>query len=851
MTLPRERALPPVQPLGDAAMAIPIPGVAGSPKTTAAVRAVAEAIEAAGLPGVIDVVPSPDRVTLYGDPSALVGFHAILDSLDDDLEDILHSASRLQSAAPGQTHEIPVHYGGLAGPDLAEVCRISGLDETTCIALHTAPDYLVTAVGFTPGFAYLSGLDPRLAMARRSTPRTRVPAGSVGLGGEQTGVYPSASPGGWQLIGHTATRFFDPTAARPALCAVGDRVRFVAERRSPTDTQPPPDTPPRPIRASNGRPSITVVAPGLMTTVQDMGRPGYRACGVTPGGAADPVAAALANHLVGNPPQAALLELTLSGPTLLFDQSARVALTGGTFPGLAGWRPLQLAAGSTVTLGHASRGCRGYLAIAGGLDIPVVLGSRSTHLAASFGGLAGRPLIAGDQLCIGQSHLPAPEANWGLRHDLVPVPDGAARLRLLVPEGEPTTVDGLLGTPFRVSSRSNRMGLRLEGSPLTSAQPSDGISRGVVAGTVQLPPDGQPILLLTDCQTIGGYPVIGHVASADLRLAAQLRPGDTLTFEPTTRQDAIASWQRQHALLTATAAEIATRWPLRLVSPPHTPSSTARHEPPCLHPEPHLSIDLNCDVGEAAGHDDVLIPLVSSVNIACGGHAGDAATMEAAVGLARAHGVAIGAHPGHRDREHFGRRQLAITPAQAALLVCKQVEALATIIGHPPAHVKLHGGLYHQVAYGRDLADAVCTALAATWPGIRIVLPAGSLAIDIAASHSLPVVREGFLDRGYQDNGRLADRSTPGSVLTNPDEVGRRAVRFVRERLVTTQSGRDLALTAETLCLHGDGPAAVPLLGSVRRALAAAGVRIGPHALAFSGGEASAEGDRPEQGCVS
>ena len=832
MAHPRERRLPAVQPLGDAAVAIPIDGVAGSVETTASVRAVAEAIEATGLPGVVDVVPSPDRVTLYGDPSAVADFQAMLDSLGDALEDILHSPGHLQRSAPGQTHEIPVHYGGAAGPDLAEVCRITGLDEATCLSLHTAPDYLVTAVGFTPGFTYLSGLDPRLVVARRATPRTHVPAGSVGIGGAQTGVYPSASPGGWQLIGHTATKFFDPLAASPALCKVGDRVRFVAERPSASAIVPPLNAPSRPIRTSDGRPQITVIAPGLMTTVQDLGRPGYRACGVTPGGAVDPIAAAMANHLVGNPPQAALLELTLSGATLQFEQDSLVALTGGTFPGLAGWRPVHVAAGSTIALGHASHGCRGYLAIAGGLDVPVVLGSRSTHLAAAFGGVAGRPLLAGDQLCIGQSHLPFPETNWGLSKDLVPVPDGSARLRLIVPEGAQATADRLLGTSYRVSSRSNRMGLRLEGSPLAIAQQPDSISRGVVAGTVQLPPDGQPILLLADCQTIGGYPVIGHVASADLRLAAQLRPGDTLTFEPTTRQEALSSWQQQRVLLTSTAERIAHRWPLRLTSLPHVFSSTAEHEPSPPPPKPALSIDLNCDVGEAAGHDDVLIPLVSSVNIACGGHAGDAATMAAAVSLAQAHGVAIGAHPGHCDRAQFGRRPLAITPAQAATLVCEQVETLAAIIGQPPAHVKLHGALYHQVAYDQALANAVCSSLATTWPGIRLVLPVGSLAIDIAKSHSLLVVREGFIDRGYRDDGRLADRTSPGGVLTDPVEVGRRAVRFVRESAVVSQSGRDLSLTADTLCVHGDGPAAVLLLTAVRKAFAEAGIRIRTSAVA-------------------
>jgi antagonist of KipI len=838
MARPRDSQPLAVHPLGDAAVAITIPGVAGTAETTAAVRATAEAIEQAQLPGVVDVVSSPDRVTLCCDPAVADTFPSMLTSIHDAIADIRHNAEHRAQAALGKTHEIPVHYGGQGGPDLNEACHLSGLERERFIHLHTTPDYLVTAVGFTPGFAYLGGLDPRLCLPRRATPRTSVPAGSVGIGGPQTGVYPSVSPGGWQIIGHTTTRFFDPTAPSPALCAVGDRVRFVASGSSVGGPVAEEHSPPSAVRRTDRRPDITVITPGLMTSVQDLGRPGYRACGVTPGGAADPIAAMLANQLVGNPPQAAVLELTLFGPTLKFERDALVSLTGASFPGLAGWRPHALKAGTTIALGHATRGCRGYLAIAGGIDVPMVLGSRSTHLDAGFGGLAGRPLIAGDQLPVGQSRVPLPEMRWSLSPNLLELPDSPARLRLILPEEQSLAAEALLGRPYRVTSRSNRMGLRLAGSPLPVPTKPDTISRAVIPGTVQLPPDGQPILLLADCQTIGGYPVIGHVASADLRLAAQLRPGDTLTFEPTTREEASASWHALHRLVTATSEGIAARWPLRLATMPNTRT-------PRPAPTTHRSIDLNCDVGESAGHDDELIPLVSSVNIACGGHAGDAASMAAAVHLARAHGVAIGAHPGHPDREYFGRRQLPITSAEAAAVVCKQVADLAAIIGHPPGHVKLHGGLYHQVAYDPTLAETVVRALAGMWPGIRIILPAGSPAVDIAKRHGLHVSREGFLDRSYTDTGRLVDRSEPGSVLTKAADVSTRAVRLVRDGVVVSQRGCDLPLIADTLCLHGDGPAAVSLLRAVRAAFAQAGIHVTSHAARVASSDGSADCENP------
>ncbi len=242
------------------------------------------------------------------------------------------------------------------------------------------------------------------------------------------------------------------------------------------------------------------------------------------------------------------------------------------------------------------------------------------------------------------------------------------------------------------------------------------------------------------------------------------------------------------------------------------------------------AIDLNCDVGEAAGQDHLLVPLVSSVNIACGGHAGDATSMRSTLQLATAHAVAVGGHPGHRDREHFGRRQLPISGDAAARLVSEQLAELAALSASPLDHVKLHGGLYHQVAYDLTLAEAVCAELARSWPGLRLVLPAGSPAIAVAAEHRLRVSREAFLDRAYADDGRLVPRSEPGSVLTDASEVAERAVRLVREGRLVARSGRELRLTSDTLCIHGDGPTAVDMLQAVRRAFTEAGIGIRPHA---------------------
>ena len=240
----------------------------------------------------------------------------------------------------------------------------------------------------------------------------------------------------------------------------------------------------------------------------------------------------------------------------------------------------------------------------------------------------------------------------------------------------------------------------------------------------------------------------------------------------------------------------------------------------------HLEVDLNCDLGEGEPHDAAVMPLVSSTNIACGGHAGDETTMAVAVELARRHGVAIGAHPGHADREHFGRRELPITPAAAATLVVDQLERLAAIAGEAPRHVKLHGGLYHQAARDVSLGVAVADALVARWPALILVAPAASPLVAVARDRGLEVAEEAFIDRAYTAAGTLVPRSAPGAMITDPRAAAARAVRLVRDGLVETSDGGDLALRADTLCIHGDGPDPAGLARAVREAFAGVGIVV-------------------------
>lgn len=242
--------------------------------------------------------------------------------------------------------------------------------------------------------------------------------------------------------------------------------------------------------------------------------------------------------------------------------------------------------------------------------------------------------------------------------------------------------------------------------------------------------------------------------------------------------------------------------------------------------EPRATIDVNCDLGEGAPHDAAVMPLVTSANIACGGHAGDEATMAATVALARRHGVAIGAHPGHADREHGGRRSLAITPDAAAALVLEQVGRLAAVAGEPLRHVKLHGGLYHQVGHEEPLAKAVAAALAARWPGMILVAPARSLLVAEGRRLGLMVAEEAFIDRAYVADGTLVPRSESGAIIADPRAAAERAVRLVQDECVESVDGGVVRVHADTLCIHGDGPDPAGLARAVREALERAAIRV-------------------------
>jgi antagonist of KipI len=305
---------------------------------------------------------------------------------------------------------------------------------------------------------------------------------------------------------------------------------------------------------------IRVIEPGMLTTIQDRGRWGFQASGVPVAGPMDLCSHRLANLLVGNGADAATLEITLLGPELEFEDERTIAVAGAEFEVsvddriIPTHRAVRVRGGGRLRFGRRARGARAYIAIAGGIDVPPTLGSRATHLNSGMGGLEGRPLRAGDRLPLGCAGTSRPALCDG-RPPMLPLSDGRARLRVLAgPHDEAFTPDAfstLRTASYTISSRSDRMGFRLDGPTLTHACGADIISDATPPGALQVPPSGRPILLMVDRPTTGGYPIIATVISADLTLAGQLGPGDTMTFVACSLGEAVAALIAQERALLA------------------------------------------------------------------------------------------------------------------------------------------------------------------------------------------------------------------------------------------------------------------------------------------------------------
>jgi len=474
----------------------------------------------------------------------------------------------------GEVAASPVEAGQLVeissvfeGPDLIDVATSAGCTPETVIELVTAATFTVAFVGFSPGFAYLEGLPQALRqIGRRARPRPAVPAGSIALANGHAAVYPAASPGGWHLIGHTDEPLFSPWAAPYARLAPGDRVRFST---SPGESRAPRIAESQGVVGGEGypagaRPVFLVEETGVRTVLQDSGRRGLAALGVPAASPADPISFALANQLVGNRAGAAVLEVTARGPTLRCLTPTFVAVVGGS-PDLrlqgrsiAAGRVVPVSVGQQLTVGPVRGGLRTYVAVAGGFLGPEVLGSRSSD---QLSGLGPGPVAPGTRLWAAAMEPPLGDhVEDGI---LAGLTDGPTALRIVPgPHSEcfaPGTFESLATIGFMVEADSNRVGLRLRPDPQAPPVARSGRkvedreldSQGMVTGAIQVPPNGEPVLLLTDHATLGGYPVVAVVAAADHGVLGQCAPGSTLVLVPIDHAQAREALRRQRRLLDA------------------------------------------------------------------------------------------------------------------------------------------------------------------------------------------------------------------------------------------------------------------------------------------------------------
>jgi len=529
------------------------------------VRALALTLEAARIPGVLEVVPTYRSLGVQFDPAQLGA-----EALRGRIEDALNGLDPGQLPPP-KVVRLPTCYGGEFGPDLPFVSQHSGLSEDEVIRLHSETPYHVYMIGFTAGFAYLGGLPERLHTPRLPSPRTKTPRGAVGIGGSQTGAYSAETPGGWRLIGRTPVPLFDPLREPPTPMLPGDTVRFDPISREEYDrleqvyrgvTSPEPRAPslddsapspePRAPLSFASRKALEFLRAGLLTTVQDRGRIGCQKFGVTVSGAMDEVALRVGNILVGNDQNAAGLEISFLGPRIRLLADVTLALTGAeTDVELDGqpapwYEAFRARAGQVLDIRHCTRGMRAYLTVAGGVDVPVRLGSRSTSLAAGFGGFRGRPLHDGDLLSVGPTiGKTARGFERGVPQSWRPAFGSPQIVRVVFgPQDGAFTEAGrrtLLDATYEVSPSSDRMGYRLEGPAIEHGGPADIISDWIALGGIQVPGNGKPIVLLADRQTTGGYTKIATVLSPDLPKLVQLRPGEAVRFRAVTVDEAEAA----------------------------------------------------------------------------------------------------------------------------------------------------------------------------------------------------------------------------------------------------------------------------------------------------------------------
>lgn len=502
-----------------------------------------------------EIVPGLDSLVVQlqrtiGDPKT------IREQALTDLEKIgaQFAKQKTRKTSPNKIHRIQVCYHpdlGLDLPGIAKACKLS-IEEL--IRLHKESLYTADILGFMPGFAYFSGLNPQLQLPRLASPRPAVPKGSVAIAELQTAIYPRVTPGGWNIIGRSPNKLFDIDQNPPGLFMAGDQMQIEEISLDEFHRLDQANVSKEVIRPldKNKSASIEVLQAGTFSTIQDEPRSGLSHWAVGPGGACDIASLYLANALVGNPPETAAIEMTSTGPSLLFHETTCVAWVGASCEGMVnsqripGNRPVWIPKGGTLKFSPLNPGLRSLLAIGGGLDLPETLGRSGSHISADIG---PKRLEKGDQFILANPKAPLKSSflkSLYREDDLPAYPKWQIRSPFL-PSNSITHIRCLAGphlsllsakereifwsSVWTVSNQSNRMGVRLQSDFKLKKDLPNIPSQAIAFGTVQFPPSHEPIIMLAEHQTTGGYPRLAEVIRTDLIKLAQIKPGCKLQLQ--------------------------------------------------------------------------------------------------------------------------------------------------------------------------------------------------------------------------------------------------------------------------------------------------------------------------------
>ncbi len=485
------------------------------------------------LNGIKDVIPAAKTILVF------------FDEIETNFQ-ILHKqigALKIGASLARNVQEVivPIRYDG---GDLAQVAELQGLSVADLILKHHQSVWNVTFIGFAPGFAYMSSPDlPFTDIPRLKVPRKKIPAGSLGLAGKYSGIYPKDSPGGWQLIGTTTEKMWDLERKNPALLLPGMTVHFEDITHQPVTVAVAKQITPTPTEVQNSKkPIFKITAPSLQMTIQDEGRFQQTNIGVGTAGAMDVTSMHTANRIVGNPTDSAVIEVLNGGLKAKMQSSAVIAVAGalsnihvkfadGQKADFDSYQAIALDEGDEFQIQSPTAGLRNYLAVRGGLDIQPILNSRSFDSLAILG---PEPLKIGDVVYQGQV-IPSNICINEVPNPDLPLLGETVELDIVMgPRSDwfdSESLDRLCQQSWLVTNESNRVGLRLSGlEPLSRSITHELESEGTCIGALQIPPSGQPVLFMNDHPLTGGYPVIASVAKHHWDLVAQIPAGCTVKF---------------------------------------------------------------------------------------------------------------------------------------------------------------------------------------------------------------------------------------------------------------------------------------------------------------------------------